>query len=170
MTAWVIPALTAFTAVYALWRGCDVYSAFLKGARKGLETVLSIFPAILVMLTLIAMLQASGAIEMFSFFLRPVFDFLGIPQECISLALLRPFSGSGALSLGSEIIKKTGPQSYPGLVAAVMLGSSETSLYTIAVYSAYLRTKNTRYAAAAALIGDFAAYVAAAFAVRLLFF
>ncbi len=162
-----VPLIVAGVMVYGLCHGCDVYAAFLQGAKRGLKTVLSIFPAMLAMLTALAMVRASGAVDVLAHGLEPLVSPLGIPAECIPLALLRPFSGSGALSIGSDIIQHCGPDSPAGLIAAVMLGSSETSLYCIALYSAAVGIKNTRWAVWAALAGDLAAFLAAAWSVRL---
>lgn len=163
-----IPLIVAGTMLYGLHRGCDVYAAFLEGAKRGLHTVLSIFPAMLAMLTALAMVRASGAVDVLAHGLAPLLAPLGIPAECIPLALLRPFSGSGALSIGSDIIRHCGADSPAGLIAAVMLGSSETSLYCIALYSAAVGIKNTRWAVWAALAGDLAAFLVSAISVRLL--
>ena len=123
MTALLIPLLAAGVMVYGLFHGCDVYAAFLKGVRQGLDTLLSIFPALLAMLTALCMLRTSGAVEALSQALAPLTEALGIPDPCLPLALLRPFSGSGALSIGSDIIRSQGPDSLAGLTAAVMLAS-----------------------------------------------
>ena len=168
MTDWIVPGIIAGIVLYGLCRSVDVYAAMLEGVRSGLQVCMGIFPALLVMLTALAMLRASGAVDGLSRLLSPVLAPLGIPAECLPLALLRPFSGSGALSVGSEVIKNAGPDSLTGRIAAVMLGSSETSFYTIAVYSAYLKLRNTRYALPAALCADAAAFLMAGIAVRLL--
>ena len=160
MTALLIPLLAAGVMVYGLFHGCDVYAAFLKGVRQGLDTLLSIFPALLAMLTALCMLRTSGAVEALSQALAPLTEALGIPAPCLPLALLRPFSGSGALSIGSDIIRSQGPDSLAGLTAAVMLGC-------IALYSAALGIKNTRWALPAALAGDLAAFFLSALSVRL---
>lgn len=167
MSALVIPLLVAGVMVYGLYKGCDVYAAFLQGVKQGLHTLLSIFPALVAMLTALAMVRASGAVDVLSHGLEPLLAPLGVPAECIPLALLRPFSGSGALSIGSDIIRHAGPESTAGLVAAVMLGASETSLYCIALYSAALGIRNTRWALWAALAGDLAAFLVATLSVRL---
>lgn len=139
------------------------------GVKKGLEVCKGIFPAMLVMLTAIAMLRASGALDLLGRLMAPVLEIFGIPPDCLPLALLRPFSGSGALSIGSEVMKTSGPDSLAGRVAAVMLGSSETSFYIIGLYSAYLKLKDTRYALPAALAADIAAFVMSGITVRLFF-
>ena len=136
MTNYIVPVLIFFILAHGVATGTNIYSALLDGAKQGLLVARDIFPAVLIMLTVIAMVRASGAIDLISNSLAPVLAPLGVPAECLSLALLRPFSGSGALSVGSEVIAQTGPDSTAGRIAAVMLGSSETSFYTIAVYSA----------------------------------
>ncbi|MBQ1704221.1 MAG: spore maturation protein [Clostridia bacterium] len=168
MTDYLVPALMTGILLYGLARGVDLYDAMVCGIRGGLSTCAQIFPAILVMLTAVTMLRASGAVDLLAHFLAPLSEPLGIPGPCLPLALLRPFSGSGALSVGSAVIAEAGPDSTAGRVAAVMLGSSETSFYTIAVYSAFLGLKNTRYALPAALCADLAAFLMSGLAVRLL--
>ena len=125
----VVPFLLAFTAMYAVYRGTAVFPVFIEGAKKGMQTAVGILPTMIGMLTAVYMLRASGAIDLASAWLAPLFHLLGIPQECVPLALLKPISGGGGLALGSELIRTAGPDSYVGRVAAVMLGSSETSIY-----------------------------------------
>ena len=141
MSRALIPLLAAAVTLYGLSRGYDVYAAFLQGVRKGLKTMVSIFPAMLAMLTALAMVRASGATDVLAHGLAPLLAPLGVPAECVPLALLRPFSGSGALALGADVIRQAGPESPAGLIAAVMLGSSETSVYCVALYSASVGAK-----------------------------
>ncbi|MCB6366876.1 spore maturation protein [Intestinibacillus massiliensis] len=169
MTACVVPLLLCAIGVYALYKRVDVFPTFLKGAKTGLQTALSIFPTLVGLLTAVYMLRASGFIDVAGNALAPVLSFLGIPKDCAALVLLKPVSGSGGLALGSEIMKQAGADSYAGRVAAVMLGASETSLYTVSLYSGHLGLRDTRYAVPAALLGDLTAFVASAFFVRLLF-
>lgn len=165
----IIPALLTGIGLYALYRGIDVFSTFLEGAKKGLATAVGILPTLVGLLTAVYMLRASGCIDLAGEILSPLLSLLGIPEECAALALLKPVSGGGGLALGSEIIRSCGVDSYPGRVAAVMLGASETSLYTISLYCGHLGMKNTRYAVPAALAGDLAAFAASAFFVRVFF-
>lgn len=155
LQAAVVPFLLAFTAMYAVYRGTAVFPVFIEGAKKGMQTAVG-------MLTAVYMLRASGAINLASAWLAPLFHLLGIPQECVPLALLKPISGGGGLALGSELIRTAGPDSYVGRVAAVMLGSSETSIYTIGLYAGHLGLKRTRYAIPAALCADLAAFMMSA--------
>ena len=168
MTDWIVPCVIAGILLYGLWKGVDLYDALTCGMKAGLRVCAGIFPAVLTMLVAITMVRASGAIDLLSAFLGPVLEAVGMPAECLPLALLRPFSGSGALSVGSAVLAQCGPDSRAGRVAAVMLGSSDTSFYTIAVYSAYLGLKNTRYTLKAALTADAVAFLMSGLAVGLL--
>ena len=168
MTDWIVPCVIAGILLYGLWKGVDLYDALTCGMKAGLTVCAGIFPAVLTMLVAITMVRASGAIDLLSAFLGPVLEAVGMPAECLPLALLRPFSGSGALSVGSAVMAQCGPDRRAGRVAAVMLGSSDTSFYTIAVYSAYLGLKNTRYTLKAALTADAVAFLMSGLAVGLL--
>ena len=168
MTDWIVPCVIAGILLYGLWKGVDLYDALTCGMKTGLTVCAGIFPAVLTMLVAITMVRASGAIDLLSAFLGPVLEAVGMPAECLPRALLRPFSGSGALSVGSAVMAQCGPDSRAGRVAAVMLGSSDTSFYTIAVYSAYLGLKNTRYTLKAALTADAVAFLMSGLAVGLL--
>ena len=162
-----VPLIIAFVMVYALYRGTDIFSGMTAGAADGLKTVVGIVPALITLLPCIYMLRASGALDALCCLIRPLLSQIGIPAETVPLMLLRPLSGSGALAVGSDIIKQNGADSFVGRCAAVMLGSTETTFYVIAVYFGAAGIKNTRHAIPAALIADFAGFLAAAFFVRL---
>ena len=166
MTALLIPALLGSAAVYAALRGVNVYDAMCVGAGEGLQLVKDILPPLVVLLTAITMLRASGAPEALARLLSPALRFLGIPPECAPLMFLRPFSGSGALAVGSELMRSFGPDSLVGRTAAVMLGSTETTFYVVGVYFGAAGIKKTRHAIPAALIADFIGFAASAAAVR----
>ena len=165
----VIPLLLSAVAVYGMGRKVDVYSALTHGAEEGLTVLLRIIPALVGLLTAVSMFRASGAMEFLSSLCAPVLDLLGIPPETVALLLVRPVSGSGALAVGSQIMEQYGPDSAVGRTAAVMLGCSETTFYTVAVYFGAAGIRRTRYTIPAALTADLAAFVAAAWAVRLCF-
>lgn len=169
LTSAFMPLLLAAAGVYALYRRIDVFPAFLAGAKEGLRTAVSILPTMVGMLTAVYMLRASGCIDLLSAWLAPILTRLGIPKECAALVLLKPVSGGGGLALGSEVMRQCGADSYAGRVAAVMLGASETSIYTISLYCGHVGLKRTRYAVPAALLGDLAAFTSAALFVRLLY-
>lgn len=162
-----IPLIICAVTLHGLLRGADVFGAMTLGAKNGLKTVYGILPALLVMLPAIHMLRASGLLEALCSLAEPVTSFLGIPVETLPLMLLRPLSGSGALAVGSDIISSCGADSLTGRCTAVMLGSTETTFYVIAVYFASAGIKRTRHAIPAALTADLAGFIAAAFFTRL---
>ena len=138
LSSLIIPLLLAGTALYGLARKVDIYSALSAGAESGLTTLIRILPALVGLLTAVSMLRASGVLEWAAALCAPLLESLGLPAETLPLMLIRPISGSGALAVGSSVMAQAGPDSTAGRVAAVMLGSSDTSFYTIAVYSAFL--------------------------------
>ena len=168
-SAYLVPLLLLFVALFAMSRQVNVYEALTRGAEEGLTLLLRILPALVGLLTAVYMLRASGAMEAIGSFLAPLLTKLGIPPETAALLFIRPVSGSGALAIGSELMAQYGPDSAIGRTVAVMLGSTETTFYTIAVYFGSAGIRKTRYAVPAALIADLTAFLAAGFAVRLLF-
>ena len=163
----LIPLIIALVMGVALHRGTDVFTGMTEGAKNGLKTVLGIVPALITLLPCIYMLRASGAIDALCALLSPLLTKLGIPAETVPLMLLRPLSGSGALAIGSDIIKNSGADSFVGRCTAVMLGSTETTFYVIAVYFGAAGVKNSRHAIPAALIADITGFLAAAYFTRL---
>lgn len=165
----VIPLTIAGVALYGTFKRVDVYAALVQGAGEGLATTLRILPPLVGLMTAVYMLRASGALELLSAALAPITGKLGLPSELLPLMMLRPVSGSAALGVGAELIGRYGPDSTLGRMAAVMLGSTETTFYTVAVYFGAVGVNRTRYAVPAALCADLAGFLAAAWAVRLLF-
>ena len=166
---YLIPLLLAGAALYALGRRVDVFSALTTGAGEGLSVILRILPPLVALLTAVYMLRASGALTLLTQALTPVLTRIGIPPETVSLLLIRPVSGSGALAVGSEIMQTYGPDSTIGRTVAVMLGSTETTFYTIAVYYGAAGIRRTRHTIPAALAADVTGFLAAAWTVRWLF-
>lgn len=165
----VIPLLLAVMAMWGMGKRVDVYAALTHGAEEGLTVLLHIIPNLVGLLTAVAMFRASGAMDALSGVFAPVLEFLGIPPETAPLMLIRPVSGGGALAVGSDLMTAYGPDSYIGRVAAVMLGSTETTFYTIAVYYGSAGIQRTRHTIPAALTADLTGFVASALAVRLFF-
>ena len=169
VSAWILPLLLAAVAVCGLGRRVDLYAALTRGAEEGLRTLLRIVPALVGLLTAVSMFRASGAMEQLTTLLSPLLTLLGIPPETAPLLLIRPMSGSGALAVGTELMTRFGPDSYIGRVAAVMMGSTETTFYTIAVYFGSAGIVRTRHTVPAALVADLTGFAASAWAVRLFF-
>lgn len=167
MADYVVPILLLLTSVLALRKKEDAYGLLLQGAGDGLKLLVSIIPALVLLLTAVTMLRASGAVELLGRWLAPVFSFFGIPSETALLVLIRPLSGSAALAVGAELMGQYGPDSLIGRTAAVMLGSTETTFYTISVYFGAAGIRKTRYTIAAALFADFVGFFMASLTARL---
>ena len=170
VSSWIVPCLLACVAIYAAGRKVDVYGALTHGAEEGLSILFRIIPFLVGLMTAVAMFRASGAMDCFAQLCAPVLRAIGIPPETTPMLLIRPVSGSAALGVGAELISTYGPDSLIGRTAAVMLGSTETTFYTIAVYFGAAGIVKTRYAVPAALCADLAGFVAAAWAVRVIFY
>lgn len=167
MSDYIVPLLLLITAVMALRRKENAYDLLLSGAADGLRLLFSIVPALVLLLSAVAMLRASGAMELISEFLSPVFRVFGIPPETAVLVLVRPLSGSAALAVGAELMAQHGPDSLIGRTVAVMLGSTETTFYTISVYFGAAGIRKTRYTIPAALLADLIGFFAASLTARL---
>jgi len=164
----LVPGLVLLAMLSARARGADVFEAMCAGARKGLVVLWSILPSLLVVFPAIRLLRASGLPELLGQALGPVFGLLGVPEETGLLMLLRPLSGSGALAVAGELMQRHGPDSLIGRTAAVMLGSSETSFYVLAVYFTAAGVKDNGRALPAALCADLVCFLASAWICRLL--
>ena len=169
MTDYLVPALLLGICLLALRKQENAYDLLLSGAADGLKLVLTLVPTLVLLLTAVSMLRASGAVEAISGFLSPVFHFFGIPPETAVLVLIRPISGSAALAVGADLMAHYGVDSMIGRTVAVMLGSTETTFYTVSVYFGAAGIKKTRYTIPAALIADFTGFLTASLTVRLLF-
>lgn len=165
----LIPLLCTAVGICALGRKTDLFAAFTAGAATGLQTLLRIFPALLLLLPMIALLRTSGLLDALTSLLSPVFGLLGIPPETAPILLLRPFSGSGALAAATDIMATYGVDSTIGRTAAVMLGSTETTFYVLTVYFAGVGKADTGRILPAALLADLVGFAAAAATVRWFF-
>ena len=169
MLEYLVPLLLLLASAAALGKRENSYQLLLDGGTEGLRLMATLAPALVVLMTAVTMLRASGAVEVISRFLAPVFRFFGIPPETAMLVLIRPISGSAALAVGAELMQTYGVNSLIGRTAAVMLGSTETTFYAISVYFGAAGIHKTRYTLPAALIADFAGFLAASLSVRLFF-
>ena len=169
MTDYMVPGILLMAALAALRKRENAYDILLQGSAEGLQLLLSILPALILLLTAVHMLKASGAVEVFSDLLSPVFSKLGIPPETAILVLIRPISGSAALAVGADLMAQYGVDSTIGRTVAVMLGSTETTFYTISVYFGAAGIRKTRYCIPAALFADFVGFFMASLSVRLFF-
>lgn len=168
MGDYIVPILLLVASALALRKKENAYDTLITGAAEGLKLLVSIIPALVMLLTAVAMLRTSGAVDLLNRYLSPAFSFLGIPPETAMLVLIRPISGSAALAIGAELMALHGADSLIGRTVAVMLGSTETTFYTISVYFGAAGIKKTRYTVIAALLADLVGFLVASLTVRYL--
>lgn len=165
----IIPVIICGILAYGLYRNIDVFGVFLEGAKEGLQTAVDILPALVALMTCVGMFKASGALDILTYALDPLAELLKLPAEAIPLAILRPISGSGALAIFEHVLESFGPDSYIGRVASVMMGSSETTFYTIAVYFGAIKISKIRHTLPASLTADLTGFLMSAWIVRIFF-
>ena len=149
-----VPAIILIILLYGIFEKKNVFDIFLDGANDGLKMVIKIFPTLIGLFLAIGALSSSGLLDFIINLLSPILNLLHIPLEIMPLALLRPISGSGSIAIATDIMKNFGVDSLIGLIAATIMGSTETTIYTIAIYSKSVDIKNTRFVLFAALMAD----------------
>ncbi len=154
LCASAIPVIILVIISSALLKRKEVFSLFCEGAKDGLKTAVSIAAPVVGLMAAIAMLRASGMIDMLAYILRPVTAVIGLDENLLPLALLRPISGSGSIGLVTDIVSRFGADSAVSKTACVMAGATETTFYTLAVYFGAVGIKNIRHSAYAALFAD----------------
>jgi spore maturation protein SpmA len=164
-----IPFLVSFFPLYAALRRIPVYEEFVEGAKEGFQVAVRIIPFLVAMLVAIAMFRSAGGIDLLTRILRPVLDLLAFPPELVPLALVRPLSGSASIALLSDLARQFGGDSLIARTAGTVLGSTETTLYVVAVYFGAVGVKRTRHAIPAGLIADAVGVLAAVIVCRLVF-
>jgi len=166
---WILPVMLLTFIVAALYKKIPLYDTFIDGAKEGFSIGVKIIPYLVGILVAIGMFRASGAIEFLAHALAPALNLIGMPADILPLAIIRPLSGSGALGITTEIANQYGGDSYMARLAAVMTGSSETTLYVIAVYFGSVGISKIRHALIAGLVADIAGILASIFICRLVF-
>jgi spore maturation protein SpmA len=152
----LIPLLVAALLIVGLRGGVRVYESMVAGAREGLEVVVRIVPYLVVILVAVGMFRASGALDLLIRVLDPVTSAFGFPAAALPMALLRPLSGSGAFAVMAEILEAEGPDSFVGLLASTLQGSTETTFYVLTLYCGAAGIREVRHALPACLVGDLA--------------
>lgn len=155
-----IPLFITVILIYGLKKRIPIYDVFITGAKDGLSTCIEILPFIIGIFIAIEALTSSGAMAFIQSTVAPLFEVFRVPEELISLIMLRPVSGSGSLAIVEHIMTEYGPDSYVGRAAAVMTGSCETVFYVLALYFGVTSVKKMRHAFSAGLIG----YISGVFA------
>ena len=152
ISAYIIPVLVIGVLVYAQIKKLETYNAFVKGAKGAFDLVLSIFPFIATIMIMVALMRASGLMDIVISLFAPLFTLLGIPVEVTELVLLRPFTGSGSYAILNDIYTTYGADTYVSRCASVIMGTSETIFYVAAVYFSQTSVKKLSYAIPLALV------------------
>jgi spore maturation protein B len=167
--SYIIPLIILFILTYGYIKGVKVYEVFIEGAKEGLLITYKIFPYIAAMLLAVGMLRKSGGLDFILYILSPITNIIGIPKEVMPLVIMKPLSGSGALGVLADILKREGADSFAGIVASTIMSSTETIFYTITVYFGSIGIKNIRHTLIAALIADLAGVIGAVVICTILF-
>ena len=149
-----VPMVILIILLYGILEKKNVFDLFLKGANEGINITKKIIPTLVGLFLAIGALRTSGLLDFIAKILSPILEIIRFPKEIIPLALLRPISGAGSIAIASDIMQRFGVDSFFGLIAAVIMGSTETTLYTISIYTSSVDIKKTRFVLFAAIAAD----------------
>lgn len=149
-----MPLVILIIVIYGMVEKNKVFDDFLDGAKEGMEIVISILPTLIGLFVAIGALRNSGILDIIIHLITPLLNVIKFPSELMPLAMLRPISGSGSIAIATDIMKNYGVDSLTGIMASTIMGSTETTLYTIAVYTSCVKIKKTRGVLLAALVAD----------------
>ncbi len=164
----IIPLAIIVIIAHGIFKNIDIFSTFIDGAKQGFRIILNITPSLIALIFAINMLKASGGLDILCNMLSPVTSFLGIPTKLTPLTILSPISGSGSVTMFESILKDTGPDSFIGRCASVMMGSTETTFYTMTMYYGSVDIKKSRHTLPCALCADFTSFILSPIMVKLL--
>ncbi|HAE86954.1 TPA: spore maturation protein [Candidatus Marinimicrobia bacterium] len=164
-----IPLIIVLIPLYGYRKGLKVYEVFTVGAKEGFDVALRIIPYLVAIFAAISIFRTSGAMQVLSWIMSPLTNLIGMPGDILPLAFMRPLSGSGALGILSELVKTHGPDSTIGRMASIMMGSTETTFYVLAVYFGSVSVTNSRHAVPAALTADLAGIISAVVLTNIIF-
>lgn len=170
LTKSIIGIIILIIIGYGMIKGGKVYEWFIEGAKDGLKVCINIFPYLLAMIVAVEMFKSANLLDMLNNLLAPVVGVFGIPKELIPLILIKPLSGSGAIAIYTNIVQTYGPDTAIGLVASVIMGTTETIFYTVTVYFGAVKVKKVRHTVWAAIIADLTAIIMAVTLVKVLFY
>lgn len=163
-----IPGVIILIVLFGLFQKVKVFDAFAEGAKEGITTTIRIIPPLIGLIVAVGVLRESGALDLFVKGMSFVFAPIGVPSEILSLALIRPISGNAAMAAVVDIMKTFGADSYIGLVACTIMGSTETIFYTLTIYFGSVGIRKIKYTLYAALLADAVGLVAAVYLWRLM--
>ncbi len=169
ISLWTLPVIILVILSWAIIKKVPIYEVFVEGAKDGVKVSINIVPYLVAIIVAISMLRASGAIDLFASSCSNMLNHLKIPVDILPLAIVRALSGSAALGIFSEIAKTHGAEDYTTKLGAIMLGSSETTFYVLAVYFGSVGIKKYRFALATGLFADIVGIIASIIVAKLFF-
>lgn len=169
ISLYAIPFILVSIPLYGMAKKVNVYETFTEGAKEGFQTAVNIIPFLIGILVAIGAFRASGGMDLLTNLLSPITEAFGMPGEVVPLALMKPLSGGGASGLMNDLFTTYGPDSLIGRMASIMSGSTETTLYVLAVYFGAIGIKKTRHAVPAGLIADVVGILTAVFVTNIMF-
>ncbi|MFH2047363.1 MAG: nucleoside recognition domain-containing protein [Pseudomonadota bacterium] len=164
----MIPAFILFTVLYGAFKKVPVYDSFVSGAKEGIQVIVKIFPYLLAIFIAVKAFAASGAFDIIKSILSGPLDILGIPPEILSVAIIKPLSGSASTAIFTDIVNSTGPDSLASKISAVIIGSAETTFYVLAVYLGAVGIRKTKYLVPVCVIADIAGIIIAIAIVKMM--
>ena len=141
-----LPALFVVLGAIMAFSKKDTVQMFLAGCREGLKTSFGLLPTLILLMVAVKMFCACGALDAICDAAQPLCSFFGIPEELLPVAIMRPVSGSGATAMIKQLFDTAGADSFAGRATSVLMGSSDTILYTLSVYFSHTGTKKTGFA------------------------
>ncbi|MBR1424443.1 spore maturation protein [bacterium] len=169
LSLWALPALLLLILTAGIIKKVPIYEEFTSGAKDGFKIAINIIPYLIAIIVGISMLRASGAIEIMANIFAPILLKFNIPADILPLTIVRSLSGSAALGVFSDIANSLGPDNYATKLAAIMVGSSETTFYVLAVYFGAVKIAKIRYALIVGLLADLIGIIAAIFVCQWMF-
>ncbi len=155
-----MPMIILVIVLYGVLEKKKVFDNFVDGAKEGISLIITIFPTLIGLFIAIGALRSSGILDLITNFATPILNLVNFPTELMPLSIIRPISGSGAIAIATDIMKNEGVDSTLGMMASTIMGATETTLYTLALYTSCVKIKKTRFVLGAALMADFAGIVA----------
>ena len=165
-----MPLIIFIIVLYGIIEKKDVFDKFIEGAKEGMKMVVNIFPTLIGLFLAVGSLRASGVIDLCISIIEPILNIIKFPSEIMPLAILRPISGSSSIAIATDIMKKYGVDSQLGIIASIIMGATETTLYTITVYSTSVNIKKTRFVFLASIMADIVGIIVSVFICKLMKF
>ena len=169
ISLWILPVIIVGIMTIGIYKKVPVYEEFITGAKGGFKIAVNIIPYLVAIIVAISMLRASGAIELTAQLLAPILEFCHIPADVLPLTIVRSLSGSATLGIFSDIANHLNPDSYAVKLAAIMVGSSETTFYVLSVYFGAINIKKFRYAMFVGIMADIVGIISAILVCQMMF-